>query len=241
MHFDITTTATPRPEIHDRCYSSFVRRLRGVDWGACRHFVNIDPFPHDVVPREQQETAILESIEVSKRYFGHTISNVATEGNYSEAYNWVWSNAESEIILNLEDDWELKDKIWIDDLMMLMHSTTNMLQVILRAYNYEYAQHITSPCLMHRNLYKAIGGKLMRTINPETQIHAQSHAKRFGLKYPYKVPGKSKPWLDYLAVWPDRVVLKDIGREWMDRQGFCRPQQQGGKKCYFTAWEKKRK
>jgi len=40
-----TTTATNRPDIHKRTFSSFTKRLKGVDFAKVPLYINVDSLP----------------------------------------------------------------------------------------------------------------------------------------------------------------------------------------------------
>lgn len=221
---DFTTTATARPDIVERTYSSFNKHLKGIDLKQCRLFVNVDPIPRGV--KQKSVT------NVGLKYFGEVIPNYPKVPNYTAAYNWVWSMAESKYIFNLEDDWELTTDVNVKKLVSYFDTHPNLYIIPFRAYKYKYLTCSTSPGIMHERYYKAVGGKLNEKINPEVQLRG----KKFGIAMPSperKIPAKGK-----IIVYPPeikKVIVRDIGRKWAKQQNFIRG---GGKKCYFTTWEK---
>ena len=223
IKMDFTTTAMARPEIVERTYASFSKNLKGIDLKECRLFINIDPLPSG---KDRKEVT-----KVAKKYFREVIPNYPDKPNYTAAYNWLWSSAESNIIFNLEDDWELIEEVPIPELVDHFNNYPEMMEVALRAYTYEYPKCPTSPCLMGKKYYKAVGGKLNITLNPEIQLRG----RKFGIEMPNpkdKIPFKGK-----LIVYPEnKVILKDIGRSWLKRSNYRRPK----KKARFTSWETKK-
>lgn len=220
---DFTTTATARPDIVERTYSSFNKHLKGIDLKQCRLFVNVDP-----VPRGVKQKLVTK---VGLKYFKEVIPNYPKKANYTAAYNWLWSMAESKYIFNLEDDWELRADVNMKELVSYFDNHPKLYIVALRAYKYRYLSCPTSPGIMHERYYKAVAGKLDESINPEAQLRG----KRFGISMPSresKIQAKGK-----VIVYPPgikRVIIKDIGREWTKKQKFIKG---GGKKCYFITWE----
>lgn len=224
LTMDFTTTATARPHIVKKTYSSFNRHLKGINLKECRLFINVDPIPKGVKQRLVGQ--------VAEKYFGEVISNYPKVPNYTAAYNWVWSNAESKYIFNLEDDWELSVDVDIPKLLENFDRHPNLYIVALRAYKYRYLTCPTSPGIMHERYYRKLGGNLNNNLNPEAQLRG----KRFGLEMPTR-EGKISP-KGKVVVYPThvkKVIVHDIGRVWAKKQGFKKGG--GGKKARFITWE----
>jgi len=224
MILDFTTTAVARPKIVNQTFKSFSRNLKGVDFGSSRLFINIDPLPSDV---DRQEV-----IDVAEKYFGTVVANCPKKGNYTTAYNWVWGRAETEFIFNLEDDWAMTEEVHIDKLLAYFDGSETMYEVALRAYEYPYRTCPTSPSVMHERYYKKIAGNLDPTFNPECQLRG----RKWGLKMPSKDPKVTHK--GRVIAYPEKrshIVLKDLGRDWMNKQPFKRP----NSKKAFTTWQEK--
>jgi hypothetical protein len=213
-----------------KTYESFSRNLIGVDWKNSRAIINIDPVP----PGNRDRV-----IQVVQQYVGTVVALLPDEPNYTEAFNSIWSMAETEYILNLEDDWALTDRIHIKDFLYFFERNPRLYEVVFRAYNYRYPCCCTSPSILHRRFYKAVAGKLDPRENPETQIH---HRQDFGIFIPNKKNCRDPE--KYIIAYPHHVIVKDIGREWMENSGYTRPQllpendHRYKKKARFTSWVK---
>jgi hypothetical protein len=221
MILDFTTTAVARPKIVDRTYASFHKNLKGIEFDKCTLYINIDPLPASVDRNKV--------IKVAEKYFGKVVANTPEQGNYTQAYNWCWSSAQTEYIFNLEDDWTLKEEVNVDRIMRFFDAHKNLFEVALRAYPYVYQKCPTSPAFLHERFYKKVGGNLDPTLNPETQLRG----KKFGIKMPCKAENISHE--GKVCVYPKnvkKVILKDIGREWIESSKFKRPP----KKARFTTW-----
>lgn len=224
MNMDFTTTAMARPDIVDLTYYSFSKNLKGINLKECRLFINIDPLPREI-NRE-------EVTEVARKYFKEVYPNYPKNPNYTTAYNWIWSNATSEFIFNLEDDWELLREVSIPELLKYFDKYPSLMEVALRAYSYKYRACPTSPSIMHKRYYKAVAGKLDEKINPEVQLRG----KKFGIDMP--APRFKISWQGKVIAYPEQeneesIILKDIGRDWLDNTKFKRPKDKIG----FTTWE----
>ena len=249
MILDVTTTAVPRPEIHERTFCTYTRNIKGVDWENSTLYMNIDPLPckhqQDV---DNMRRDIFRSMLVARKYFGNVKVNLPTKANYTAAYNWVWSNAKTELILNLEDDWELNREIDINEVIKPFKECETLYEVVLRAYTYHYPCTCTSPAILHKRYYGAIGGKLDPKRNPETQTHSR---RDLGIFIPNKKNCPGDEIKKYVQVYPEKcndyteVISNDIGREWLNNSGFDRPQnfdqkdKRYKKKCHFTKWVRK--
>ena len=236
---EFTTTATIRPEIHEKTFSSFRNKLQGVNFKSSILYLNIDPLPVD---RTDQ---VNDCIAVAQKYFGTVVSHAATIPNLSQAYNWAWSQCKGKFIFNLEDDWELVRDANIHRLLWFFTANPKLYQVILRAYSYIYPACCLSPGISHERFYRRIAGKLFKNKNPENQIH--HHGADFGLDFPFRANGINPIERVVAYPFPDKnlqyasedlwLMVKDLGREWMKKSGYKLPI----KKNQFVTWDKKMK
>lgn len=228
INMDFTTTAMARPEIVDKTYASFSKNLKGIDLNGCRLFINIDPLPEDIDRKKVTK--------IAQKYFKEVYPNYPENPNYTAAYNWIWSNAKSEFIFNLEDDWELLREVSIPELLEYFKKYPELMEVALRAYSYRYRACPTSPSIMHSRYYKAVAGKLNEKINPEIQLRGKS----FGIEMP--APRFKISWKGKVVAYPEQndeksIILKDLGREWLKKSGFRKPKTEKSK---FISWEIKK-
>jgi len=224
---EVTTTAMPRPEVLEKTYRSFTKNITGVDWTKSICYINIDPLPGK--KKEVEETE-----KVAQKFFGKVVSRKPKAANYTLAYKWLWSQPKKKFFINIEDDWELLEKISLEAL--LRGFDKSKIAVPLRAYSYLYQTCPTSPSVYRTSFFKNVSDFMKGEENPETQLHEyinQNYKKYADKKhrivniYPY-------------GEW--RLVVKDIGREWMDKTDYVRPQmldkkdKRYKKKCHFTQW-----
>ena len=193
-----------RPDIIDRTYGSFVNSLSGL--GTPKVRINIDPLPD---PRLS-----VKASEVAVKHFGDNVSSrLPSKPNFTSALKWCWHGADTEFILNLEDDWVLIREVELSDLMKHFENP-DIQQVVLRAYDYKYDKMCLSPSIIRTSWAKRFD--FDEKLNPEVQLR-----KKF-----------VKP--SNITVHHKQVVVKDIGRNWMKDSGFKKP----GHKATFTSWEK---
>jgi len=253
MVLDIITPAMGRPEILERTYKSFTEKLTGIEWGLCTCYINIDLFPCFSDELEKINALRVECVDVAKKYFGTVVPNLPVyqtnemyHGHFTQAFNWLFKSATTEHILCLEDDWELLLPVDINELLDRFKKVDTLYQVVLRAYTYKYPCVCMSPGILHKRFYKAIAGRYDTLRNPECQIHSRTDLPIF-------IPNKDncKESEKYVMAYPQcvndprMVIVKDIGRAWMEKSPYCRPQTlpdndpRYKKKNNYTHWIKK--
>lgn len=203
-----TTTAMARPDILQQTYESFATNLNGLTLKDKHLYINIDPIPN----KSNEENIILQNkcIEVAKSYFGHVTSNVTDYGNFAVALKWVWVQIKTPYVFHLEDDWELIHKIEFEQFCSKLQ---NCHQVCLRAYDTQRPTDNNYLISFSPSLWKSKYCKLMAELlpvnkNPETFIRTLT-----------KEDPKFRFSNNTAIAFPDYIVLKDIGREWMRHNG----------------------
>jgi hypothetical protein len=227
ISMDFTTTAMARPALFDRTLNSFSSNLKDVDLKECRLFVNVDPLP----PKVDR----MKVVEVGQKYFGEVIYNFPDTANFTAAVNWIWKSAGTKCIFHLEDDWQLVKPIVVEDLLVAFKKNKKLLQIILRAYRYNYGTCVLSPSIIHKRMYKAVGGNLRTDLNPEAQLRGE----RFGISMPRRIDGKANPG-GRILVYPKpgkQIILRDLGRKWITKTNYRKTGE--GKKARFITWETK--
>jgi len=195
-----------RPSVLEETYKSFTENLSGIDFKNTSLYINIEPLPDPDLQVEVEN--------VARKYFGKVVSNKTEEANFTKAVAWCWASADTEFIFHLEDDWILKRKINIKDIMKPF-SHYKIKQVPLRAYSYAYEKMCLSPSVMRAEWAKKFDFDY--NLNPEVQLR--------------------KPWVKpgYIKAIHSNIVVADIGRKWIKSIDYQKP----GHKASFTSWEKK--
>ncbi len=109
MNIDITTSATIRPDLLDRTFTSFRENLLN-DNHKYRLIINIDPIgennrtPDDV-------------LKVARKHFSNVVYRIPESPCFPAAVIWCWKQTESDLIFHLEDDWEMSCSIDLDQLL----------------------------------------------------------------------------------------------------------------------------
>jgi len=224
---EVATTAMPRPEILEKTYRSFTKNITGVDWSKSICYLNIDPLPGKEIERE--DTAL-----VACNYFGKVVLNMPKKANYTLAYKWLWSQPKKKFFINIEDDWELLEKVSLETL--LRGFDKQKIAVPLRAYSYLYQTCPTSPSVYRTSFFKNVSDFMKGNENPETQLHEYINTNY------KKYTDKKHRLVNVYPFGKNRIILKDIGRDWMDKTNYVRPQmldkedKRYKKKCHFTKW-----
>ncbi len=219
MNINFTTTATVRPDILEKTYKSFTNKLVGIDFSKTTIYINID-----LLPNTKEINSV---IEVSKKYFGNVIYNLPDLGNFTAALNWAWEKANSDVIFNLEDDWILEEEVNVNKIIRTFDNDDKLFQIALRAYPYPYDKVSLSPSFLHKRFYKKIAGNLDENKNPEVQLRG----KNFGIE----MPGLGIANKGRIITSTKKIIIKDIGREWIKDKGYKKPD----KKSNFNSWIKK--
>jgi len=218
---DVTTTACLRPEVIKQTYESFAKNLKGLSLKDCRLVINIDPVPKENLSCKKDIEQICESI------FGQVLFNFPESPNFTQAVNWCWSTAKSDIILHLEDDWVLEKAIYFDQIVRMFSTDTSIYQIVLKAYNNVYDRCCLSPSFISKEMYAKVGGNLDPNINCEIQLRG----KKFGLEMPS--PEENIPYQNRIRIYSSNIVVRDIGRKWLSSTKYKKPD----KKFLFTTWE----
>lgn len=217
----VTLTTCLRPTVLDYSLKSFVDNLVNINFKKLELLINIDMLPLN-------ECSYKTILKITKKYFKKIRYNVAKEPNFAKAVKWVWSNATSDIIFHLEDDWKLKQKIDFNHLLKILKDNKKLYQLRLTK-NLEYTGMHTyglSPCLIKKEFYSIVAKNLEDNINPEKQLR---NVNRWGLLPNYEETVKAFPL--------DKIIIKDIGREWRVTKHMSKPKYETD----FLNWEYKDK
>ena len=107
---DITTISTIRPGIIETTFASLKKNLCIGDQ-EFRLILDIAP-----IGEKNKTRADVEA--VAKHYFDWRVVRVIDESLQAEAQIWVWSVANSDYIVQWEDDWELLRKVCFKDVVL---------------------------------------------------------------------------------------------------------------------------
>lgn len=246
--FDITCTATLRPELLKKTLESFNKNLFGKHAEKGRLIINID-----MIGNDDPYFAKVQIFNILKKMpYRQKIYNICDEPNFAKAFCWTMSHLspQNEYVFNLEEDWELMIPIGFENMMKIMDKYKDLAHLRLSQFKseenhikawqnfarwngefYEYldedAKSIDGwaghPSLNRSAFMKAALKLINPRINPEKQISGSRMeslfaVSRFGI-FHYRDHGPS---------------IKDLGREWMVKHGYIK----ADNKAWFTQWER---
>ena len=236
INIDITTTATLRPQLLDRTYNSFKKKLFK-DKHNYRAIINIDPIGSKCTAKEV--------VNVAKKYFKTVIYNVPREPSFPNAWKWTWMQVEADYVFHLEEDWLLTREVDIDHMLKIMRTyktiaALRMAKMDIRNlffFSSKYKQKDGfllamnkkksfggNPQLIKGDFVKATRDLMISERNPEKQFRAGNPVMfEILMAWDYAVYGKLG----------DRMLVEDIGRTWRRRNRF---EKEGG--AGFLKWKK---
>jgi hypothetical protein len=241
----VTMTATWRPEILERTLKSFFKNLWITKDPRLKLIINIDP-----VGADHDKSG--DIIEICSKYFREVKVNRPEKAHFPSAVKWIWEQADSPYIFNLEEDWELLYPMDFENMLMCFVQNRNLAHLrfsIFRSttltcknwkyfftWNGKYFQcpdkdkgtvgWCGHPSLNNGKFIRQCLKEINFRSNPEKQIKWHyPKIKKIIDKYDFGcyIPRNSPP------------NIRDIGREWMLLNGYNK---KGKNKEWFTEWTK---
>lgn len=231
MKMEFTTTATLRPELLDMTYSSINKVLTDVDMkteGVL--YINIDPVPN------ASEQVIQQELETARAHFSEVHHRVGCDGgNYSQAQSWLFQQPQGDYFLNIEDDWLFEGRLSVQECIdKIEHAVEpNILQCVFKLPKPKQVSTFNRAYLTP-SLYKT---STIQSIIEQHPIPAHENPERW--LWELKEP---KELVDYNIVCIDGINCRDNGRDWMNKQGFSKKQDnqrinnKGKMQGNFTRW-----
>ena len=225
---DITMTATIRPLILERTLYSFTKKML-TDKNRYRLIINVDPIGENVASKEV--------LKVAKKYFDDITYNYPDIPGFCKAAMWCWRQTTAEYIFHLEDDWELLCPINIDSMIDILNENPKLISLRLnkdntgsnkqtRAWGFMYYPKISlNPTLFKGNFIREVVELMDPELNPEKQLRPTDKHER----------GRLIALITNGIYTKDStgIVVKDIGRSWMDKSNFT-------KEIGFREWKEKK-
>ena len=251
---DITTTATIRPEILEKTFSSFWEHMFSQYDYDYRLIINIDPIGDDSYSQE-------DVLNVAESYFSDTICNSPDSHNFPKAVRMVWGNTTSDYVFHLEDMWLALAHINLDHLVYILDNYSDIGCVNLYKYVlsngapepnfYQYTQKkdrrlflqirdpLLSPGLYRGDCVRRLAKVMNNVDNPELQIWGDKKepndrrgsvkVKKCLSKWDYAIYAGNWKFPFWRCAKP--IVNMAQGRVWKQQKGFY-------KKNHFAPWEK---
>lgn len=226
---NITITTVRRREILKRTLDSFYTNLFYNN--RTKIIINVDPIG------DNEESML--SVDLCRKYTSNVEYRCPGKADFGKAFHWVWSQVKNaHWIFNLEDDWELLQKVDIRDMFEILNSNPRL--ALLRfslwpsndktiqawgkipfIWNGQYFQCIRPryaycghPTLIKRQWFYEMQPHVRAGLNPERQFRDP----------PNKAIIKRMPNWDYgLYQKPNQCeYIRDIGRRWRKENGWIK-------------------
>ena len=213
MHLTFTCTAMPRPETLRRSLDSLRDKLGGCSFHQSTLLINIDPMTDAGFDEEREHC-----VRIAESNFAKVISNRPNTPNFALAVRWLWLEAMDEFIVHWEDDWELRSRVDVGDLITLMQQR-NLDHLMLRAWRWSNYPFCLGPGILRRRFYRRSAEALVSENNPEKTIRALIANTQYAQHvHP-----------------PDcgHVIVQDLGRAWMRASGYVRGEGD------FVSWQRR--
>lgn len=227
---DIVTTSTLRPDILDRTYRSFCKKLFNNDRN-CRLIINIDPVGDKTVNPD-------EVLSVARRYFNDVVFNIPDSANFASAVIWCWSNVKNDYVFHLEDDWELLRNIDINDMIKVIDRYDSICSLRLSQGRIKgkfldnnilgkgdnlgfllFDRISLNPTLIKKKFINEVIGEMVDYLNPESQLVPSWANKKRQDVVISEIMGH---WHHVQYNTVKGALVRDIGREWRVRRKIKR-------------------
>lgn len=249
--FDITCTATLRPELLDVTLSSHVKYLFRQCIEKAHLIINIDfAGVEDYLIGDKKLEDILRIIDCYP--FANVTMRIGKPPHFPTAFMWCMEQTRQQWVFHLEEDWRLTMPIDFEKMMEVMYVNKRLAHLRLSAFqstdrmkcwnkfidwNGDYFQVPADlkpvigwaghPSLNRRSFIKEVMPFVDVRANPEKQIK--------GRRYKHPLNGIFAYY--EFGVFHKRNTPKaeeDIGRKWMVDNRYIK----AGNKAWFTNWER---
>lgn len=246
--FDITCTATLRPELLYETFNTHIKYLFKDNIKKANLIINVDTVG---CIKEKEGEKIKEIIRVINSFpFKETIFNFSPKPSFSKAFVWCFKQVKSEFVFNLEEDWKMEIEIDFEEMMNQFVLNERLVHLRLSAFNsdnfklknwnkwlnwngsfFEVPKEISGtigwcghPSLNRSSFMKYCVENIDENKNPEKQIKHNNPALKEVINN--SVFGCFHPRKTNKAI-------HDTGRFWMVKNGWVKK----GSKAFFTEWE----
>ncbi len=253
--FDITCTATLRPELLEKTLNTFHEKLFKHHIEKARLIINVDMTGAD---EDHKDLELVEIMQITDSLpFSSTVLRVGEEPHFPTAFIWCMEQVEAPLVFHLEEDWELKRDIDFETMVHLFDRYKNLAHLRLsytpseklslkqwnrwidwngRFYEVSKEERCTigwagHPSLNRTKFMKDCLKHIDPRYNPEKQIKG-SRNKEHPMN---KIINDCRFGVYQLPNKPESI--KDIGRKWMVENGYRKK----GNKSWFINWERSSK
>jgi len=227
---DMIMTAVIRPKVIEKTLASLRRNL--VTERKINLVINLDPIG-------EAPSSVPSIIEIVKYYFPNAYIYQPLKADHVEAFKWCWEKISTSFGIFWEDDYVLREPIYLDYLIHIMNETPKIGQIhfdrkdksILTYPGYRRKFSPFSKYLLERRIGKSIGGppSLLRKeyitqILPHISLEPDICSRRKCVKEILK----EWRFLTYLGALSKGSLVEDIGTEWRKEQGLAKVKQPKG-------------
>lgn len=254
--FDVTMTATLRPELIQRTLHSFHTKL-WKDWlSYAQFYVNVDPAGAESEEEIEYKKHQIQNVFDSFLSPNEAVINFAEKCHFPTAWLWCVKQTKSDFVFHLEEDWELNFEQDFETMYgifqkheyrKLKHlrlsqfistkNTVKMWQAFFANWNGDFfliekdgvipVGWCGHPSLNRGKWFRSCAELMDPLLNPEKQFHHNP-----------KIVKRHIKGNDFGVFHPQNAGrgIRDIGREWMGQHGYVK---EGGYNAeWFTHWKK---
>jgi len=253
--FDLTCTATLRPELLDITLSTFTKNFFRERISCARLIINIDMAGVEEEREKQEKYQDVLSI-IEKYPFYEKEIRVGNDPHFPTAFCWCMSELENEYFFHLEEDWRMLIPLDFEEMWTIFSKYETLAHLRLSQFKSEekecknwnkflpwngeffevkeeekgvigWAGH---PSLNRSSFMKECLKYIDPMVNPEKQIK--------GRRYTHPM-NEILSWHRFGSYHPQNSApaIMDIGRNWMIQHGWIKE----GSKAFFTNWIKEKK
>jgi len=259
--FDLICTATLRPELIKRTFDSHIKHLFRDNIKNARLIMNVDTVGART-PSEGRQ--LLDDIfeYVDSIPFSDIKINTCHTPSFSRAFYWLMGQISEPLTFNLEEDWELSKDLDFERMVELFEVDKKLAHLRLSMFESYYLEgddiiHESEVLRQYemktwnkfikwngeffdipRNLRGVIGWAGHPSLNRTAFLLAFASILDKEKNHEKQIKGHRPILLgSHFGVFHPKCetpAVKDIGREWMKRNGF----EKKGTNAFFTEWMK---
>lgn len=222
---DVVSTECLRPEICARSWASLQKNLKGVDWANSTLYLNIDPSPW---PGHYPEESVQAVEDAAGRFFSQIVVRKPQRPCYPAAVRWGWLVPTRQHFLHWQADWVfLETAHLIEPLLAWQAASEDDGSVVAfhfrHSMGFKFVDRLCMNPFIDTMTARWVAKRLDDSAGPEAQLRPPG----------FRPGGRGLGVGLHALHWPDdRVVIRDIGREWM-RENRLRKAGGSG----FVTWE----
>jgi hypothetical protein len=249
--FDITMTATLRPELIERTLESHQKYLFKTDMRRARLIINVDFVGVEESCHSRTFDKVLRVID--KFPFCEIVFRPGVEPHFGKAFCWCMEQIAHPFVFHLEEDWEMQFELDFREMYELFGKYPNLAHLRLSSFistlqtcknwnkflvwngdffEVEFSDRGVIGWCGHPSLNRSSFIKdVMAYVKPESNPEKQIKGRRY--RHPLNNIFASNRFGSYHPQNSPKAVI-DIGRQWMVEKGYVKQ----GNKAFFTQWER---